>query len=326
MNPLERRRLGSTAVEVTRLGLGTGPLGGWPDAVSEEQAVSTIRQAWDEGIRYFDTAPFYGHGLSEERLGSFLAGIPRDEFALSTKAGRLLVPGDPGDALFKGVPQRVPVLDYSYDGVVRSVQESRERLGLDVFDVVHIHDPDDHHEEALAGAYRALADLRGAGVIRAIGVGMNWAEPLARFAEERDFDCLLIAGRYTLFEQDCLDGLLAGALDRGVSIIAGGVLNSGLLVDPGPGSTYNYAPAAPDVLERALRLKTTCDEFEVPLRAAALQFPLAHPAVASIIVGARTPGEVEDTCRMLRHEIPAGLWASLKEHGLVRHDAPTPAR
>jgi D-threo-aldose 1-dehydrogenase len=325
VDPLERRRLGSTAVEVTRLGLGTGPLGGWPEAVPPVQALATIGQAWEEGIRYFDTAPFYGHGLSEERLGSFLAGVPRREYALSTKAGRLLVPGDPGDALFKGVPQRIPMLDYSYEGVVRSVRESRERLGLEVFDVVHIHDPDDHHEEALAGAYGALADLRRDGVIRAIGVGMNWAEPLARFAEEADFDCLLVAGRYTLFEQDCLDGLLAVALDRDVSIIAGGVLNSGLLVSPGPASTYNYAPAPADVVDRARKLRAVCDEFEVPLRAAAFQFPLAHPAVACIVVGARTPEEVADTCRMLRHEIPAGLWKSLKERGLLREDAPTPA-
>jgi D-threo-aldose 1-dehydrogenase len=283
-----------------------------------------MRRAWAVGIRYFDTAPFYGHGLSEERLGMMFAAVPRDEYTLLTKVGRLLVPGDPGDGLFKGVPQRIPVLDYSYDGVVRSVRESLERLGLDAVDVALIHDPDDQPDDAVDASYRALVDLRRDGVVRAIGVGMNWAEPLARLAEQWDFDCMLVAGRYTLLEQDSVDGLLAVALRRGVSIIAGGVLNSGLLVDPGPGSTYNYFPAPPDVIERAQRLRAVCDEAGVPLRAAALQFPLAHPAVACIAVGACTPGEVDDTCRMLQLEIPPALWDALKDRGLMRGDAPTP--
>jgi D-threo-aldose 1-dehydrogenase len=226
--------------------------------------------------------------------------------------------------LFKGVPQRVPVLDYSYDGVIRSVRESQARLGLDVIDVALIHDPDDQPEEAFDSAYRALVDLRGQGVVRAVGVGMNWAEPLARLAEGWEFDCLLVAGRYTLFEQDCLDGLLAVALRRGVSIIAGGVLNSGLLVDPKPGSTYNYAPASPDLVERAQSLRSVCDDLGVPLRAAALQFPLAHPAVACVAVGACTPDEVDDTCRMLQLEIPPVLWETLKARGLLDDAAPTP--
>jgi D-threo-aldose 1-dehydrogenase len=319
----ERVPLGSTDVRVPRLGLGTGPLGGWPTAVPEDQALATMRHAWETGIRYFDTAPFYGHGLSEERLGSLLPGFDRDAMVLSTKVGRLLVPGDPGDALFKGVPDRVPVFDFSYEGTLRSLEESRARLGSHL-DVALIHDPDNHHQEALDGAYRALAELRGDGAIRAIGVGMIFAEPLARFIEERDFDCVLLAGRYTLLEQDCLDGLMATAIERGVSVVAGGVLNSGLLADPGPDSTYDYAPAPAAVVERALRLKAVCDEFGVPLRAAALQFPLAHPAVSSIVIGARTPEEVDDTRRMLELELPAGLWTALKERDLIAGAAPTP--
>ena len=207
---------------------------------------------------------------------------------------------------------------------MRSLEASRERLRLDEIDVALIHDPDDHHEEALEGAYRALAELRTAGVVRAIGVGMNWAAPLARFVEEADFDCVLCAGRYTLLEQESLDDLLPAAVERGVSILVGGVYNSGLLARPGPDATYDYAPAGPALIERARQLEAVCAEFDVPLRAAALQFPLAHPAVACVLVGARTPEEVDDNLRMFRLEIPGGLWDELKRRGLVREDAPTP--
>ena len=324
MNPFERVPLGRTEVRVTRLGLGTAPLGGWPAIVSHEEAVATVTRAWEVGIRYFDTAPYYGHGLSEQHLGAVLPGHPRAEFSLSTKVGRLLVPGDPGDAFYAGVPQLIPVRDYSYEGTRRSLAESLERLGLDTVDVALIHDPDDHHAEALAGAYRALVDLREQGVVKAIGAGMNWAEPLADFVREGDFDCMLMAGRYTLLEQDSLDTLLPLAQERGVGIVAGGVFNGGLLVQPGPTSTYNYEPAPSHVIESAVQLERTCLEFDVPLRAAAVQFPLAHPAITTIVVGARTPDEVDDTVALLQRPIPADLWTTLKERGLMREDAPTP--
>ena len=216
------------------------------------------------------------------------------------------------------------MLNYSYEGTLRSLDESLERLGVDAVDIALIHDPDDHHAEALEGAYRALADLREQGRIRAIGAGMNQAEPLAEFVREGDFDCMLMAGRYTLFEQGSLDTLLPLALQRSVGIIAGGVFNGGLLVDPGPTSTYNYAPASPEVIARALELKAVCDDHDVPLRAAAIQFPLAHPAITTIVVGARSPGEVDDNMAMLQLDIPAELWATLKDRNLMREDAPTP--
>lgn len=323
IDPFERTTIGTTDVVVRRFGLGTAPLGGWPQATSDEQGRDTVRRAWERGIRYYDTAPFYGHGLSEGWLGSVLSAEERDAFTLSTKVGRLLVPGE-AESLFEGVPPVKPVFDFSAEGVRRSLDESRERLGFDRIDVALIHDPDDHHEQAVAEAYPALAELRERGEIGAIGVGMNWAGPLARFAEEADFDCFLLAGRYTLLEQDSLDDLLPICVERSMSIIAGGVYNSGLLVDPKPGAHYNYVPAEEPVLERARALKAVCDEHDVPLRAAALQFPLAHPAVASIVVGARTPEEVDDNLAMLSLDVPDELWTALKERELLRPEAPTP--
>jgi D-threo-aldose 1-dehydrogenase len=321
---LTRVSLGATDVEVTRLGLGTAPLGGWPAAVTREQGTATVARAWDLGVRYFDTAPFYGSGHSEQMVGSVLASRPRNEFTLSTKVGRLLVPGAPEASLYEGGLPFTPVYDFSYDATLQSLSESRERLGLDRIDIALIHDPDEHHDAALAGSYRALVDLRTEGTIGAIGVGMNWSEPLARFAEEGDFDCFLVAGRYTLFEQHSLDDLLPLAVSRGISIIAGGIYNSGLLANPRPGTFYDYAPAPEELVQRAQRLEVVCNGFGVTLRAAALQFPLAHPAIACIVVGARTPAEMEENVRLLDVDIPRELWTSLKERGLVRRDAPTP--
>lgn len=324
MNPFETESLGTTDVTVPRLGLGTAPLGGWPSNVSQEQADNTITEAWDQGIRYFDTAPFYGHGFSEKRLGAVLGEVDRSRFTLSTKVGRLLKPGDGDSPLFEGTPNVDPVFDFSREGVRQSIQESRERLGFEEIDIAFIHDPDDHHEEALQSAYPALAELRESGELKAIGVGMNWSEPLADFARNADFDAFLVAGRYTLLEQGAMDDLLPTVQEQGASIIAGGVYNSGLLVDPGPDATYDYQPADEDVLEQALSLQATCAEFDVPLRAAALQFPLAHPAVPSIVVGARNPHEVRDNLEMLQRDIPSDLWKALKDRGQIRSDVPVP--
>jgi D-threo-aldose 1-dehydrogenase len=324
MEPSERSRLGGSSVFVPRLGLGTAPLGGWPQAVSAAQAQATIKAAWDAGIRYFDTAPFYGHGLSEQHLGGVLPGLDRSQFTVSTKVGRLLVPGVAQESLYKGVPDLVPQFDFSAPGVRKSLGESRQRLGLARIDVALIHDPDDHHEQARREAYPLLADLRAAGTIGAIGVGMNWSQPLAQFAREEDFDCFLLAGRYTLLEQGALDELMPAVTERGASVIAGGVLNSGVLADPRRGANYDYAPAPDDVVAHAAALKAVCAEFGVPLRAAAIQFPLAHPRVASVVLGARTPAEVTDCIGMMRLPIPLELWTALKERELIRADAPVP--
>ena len=324
MDPTETSQLGGSSVRVPRLGLGTAPLGGWPQAVTAAEARRTIEAAWEAGIRHFDTAPFYGHGLSEQHLGAVLPGLDRGSYTISTKVGRLLVPGVAEEPLYQGVPPLVPKVDFSGPGVLQSLAESRQRLGLDRIDVALIHDPDDHHEQALRESYPVLADLRAAGTVGAIGVGMNWSEPLAQFAREADFDCFLLAGRYTLLEQGALDELMPAAAERGTSIIAGGVLNSGILADPRPGATYNYAPAPDDVVQHAAALATACAEFGVPLRAAAIQFPLGHPQVASVVLGARTPEEVRDCVTMMQLPIPAALWVKLKELELIRNDAPVP--
>ncbi len=308
-------------------------------AVSDDAARATVRHAWDLGIRYFDTAPLYGYGASERRVGAALRGQHRDAYVLSTKVGRLVRTPDaigPDDELdrqrFDGRddafyevsgPERI-VFDYSADGVRRSIEESLERLGLDRIDVALIHDPDDHWQAALVGAYPALARLREEGTIRAVGAGMNQSEMLTRFVRETDMDAILLAGRYTLLEQGALDELLPACEERGVAVLIGGVMNSGLLADPRAGSRFNYTPAPAEVIERARRIGDVCDRHGVPLRAAAIQFPLAHSVVASLVVGVRTTAHLDEYPAYARLEIPGALWDDLRAEGLLRADAPTP--
>jgi D-threo-aldose 1-dehydrogenase len=324
----ETAGLGPTGLRVTRLGLGTAPLGGLYEPVSDALAEETIASAWDLGLRFFDTAPQYGNGLSERRLGRFLAGKPRDSYVLATKVGRLLrVPPQPEaqeDAFYKGTPPERPVFDFSYDGVMRSLEESLERLALDRVDVLHIHDPDDHYDAAIAGAYRALDKLRADGVIGAVGAGMNQAEMLARFARDGVFDCFLLAGRYTLLEQRSLDDFMPLCQARGIGVIIGGVYNSGILANPNAGAKFNYQDADPALIARAQALDAACRRHGVPLKAAAIQFPAAHPAVASILTGARNPAELAENEALFRHPIPADLWAELRAEGLIAPAAPTP--
>jgi D-threo-aldose 1-dehydrogenase len=273
-----------------------------------------VETAWGSGIRFFDTAPLYGHGLAERRLGSVLREKPRDEFVLATKVGRLLrpdAPPEPGQA-YKGVPPVNPVFDFSYEGVMRSVEESLGRLGLDRVDILHIHDPDEHFEEALAGAYRALDRLRAEGTIRAVGAGMNQSAMLARFAREADFDCFLLAGRYTLLDRSGEVELLPLCAERDIAIIAGGVFNSGILANPGPGTTYNYRQAPPELVQRALGMKEACGRHGVELKAAAIQFPSRHPAVAAVLTGCRSVAEVEENVRAFQSPIPDALWDELE--------------
>jgi D-threo-aldose 1-dehydrogenase len=338
--PTDRLLLGRSGLSVTRLGFGAASIGGLFEAVSDEDAIATVERAWDLGIRTFDVAPLYGYGAAERRLGMGLAGRPRDAYVLSTKVSRLvraidtIAPGadidrqelDGREDAFhvRTEPLRI-VFDYTADGVRRSIEESLERLGLDRIDIALIHDPDDHWEAAIDGAWPALARLREEGTIRAVGVGMNQSAMLARFAREGDFDAFLVAGRYTLLDQEALLELLPLCLDRGIGVLLGGVMNSGILADPRPGSRFDYRPAPPAMVERARRILAVCDRHGVPVRAAAIQFPLAHPAVTSLIAGVRSIDHLEDYPALMRLSIPTDLWAELRAEGLMPAGAPTPA-
>jgi D-threo-aldose 1-dehydrogenase len=302
-------------VPVTRLALGAAPLGNLFTPVGDAEARATVDAAWDAGVRTFDTAPHYGLGLSERRLGEALRDRPRDAYTLSTKVGRLLSPVESsGDDLANGfaVPAtHERVWDFSADGIRRSVEESLTRLGLDRIDIAYLHDPDDHEQQAFASGYPALEQLRAEGMVGAIGAGMNQTAMLERFVRETDVDVVLLAGRYSLLDRSGGDSLLPEAERRGASVLVGGVFNSGLLADPRPGATFDYAPASQPLLERALRLKALCAEYGVPLRAAALQFPLRQEVVAGVLVGARTPAEIADARAMLDVPVPDALWAAL---------------
>jgi D-threo-aldose 1-dehydrogenase len=310
--PLPAGWLGRSGLAVTRLVFGGAPIGGLYSPVDEATALATLDAAWAVGIRAFDTAPHYGVGLSELRLGRFLAGRPRREYVVATKVGRLLVPADSdvdGAEGFYGTPRLTRVRDYSRDGVLASLEGSLGRLGLDHVDVALIHDPDDHGPQALDEAYPALAGLRAQGVIGAIGVGMNQTELLEWFVCRADLDCVLVAGRYTLLDPRAAASLLPECQRRGVAVLCGGVFNSGILADPAPGSRYDYRPAPAEVLDRAQRIKAACARYQVPIAAAALRFTLRHPAVTAAVVGARSPDEITADAGYLA--VPAAAVAEL---------------
>jgi D-threo-aldose 1-dehydrogenase len=336
-----RRRLGRSDVHVNVLGLGGAALGNLYAAVDEEQAHATVERALELGIRYFDTAPYYGYGLSEERFGRAIAGIGREAIVLSSKVGRLLVPrpGEPrSDQGFVGANCFDPVFDYSYDGVMRSFESSLERLGVDRIDVLLMHDigalthgAEQHAKlfgTAMEGGFRAMAELRSSGAVGAIGLGVNECEVCVESLRHADPDCFLLAGRYTLLEQDALDELLPLCEARGVSIIVGGPFNSGVLVEGDAGEPgvslphYDYAGASVGILDRVARIRAVCEAHQVPLPAAALQLPLHHPAVACVIPGARAPEEVASNAAWLECDIPAALYRDLRSAGLLRSDAP----
>jgi aryl-alcohol dehydrogenase-like predicted oxidoreductase len=280
------------------VGLGTSAIGGLYAELDDATARATLEAAWAAGTRYFDTAPHYGAGVAERRLGSFLRELPRDEFTVSTKVGRLLRNGE-------------RVRDYSADGVYASLAESLERTGLDRFDRLFIHDPDDYWEDAVGAAYPALEKLRAQGAVASIGAGMNQAEMLTRFVTETDIDCVLVAGRYSLLDRTAEAELLPACAARGVDVVVGGVFNSGVLAAPGPDAHYDYGPVPPDVRQRVEELVALCARLDVPLPAAAAQFPLRHKAVTSIVIGARTPEEVAQNAAYLATPIPDALWAAL---------------
>jgi D-threo-aldose 1-dehydrogenase len=339
IDPRQRVPLGRTDLEVTRLAFGGASIGGLFAEVDDATAIAAVRHAWDLGIRTFDTAPLYGYGASERRFGAALAAHPRDEFVMSTKVGRLvrtpstiaagadidrqLLDGREDAYYVRQEPARI-VFDYSADGIRRSLEESLARLGLDRVDIALIHDPDDHWDAAIGEAWPALERLRAAGVIGAVGAGMNQSAMLARFARETDMDVFLIAGRYTLLDQGALEELLPACLERGIAVFVGGVMNSGVLADPRPGARFNYRPAPPAVIERAQRIGEVCERHSVPLRAAAMQFPLAHPAVVSLVAGVRSTEHLDEYPALLSYPIPAELWSELRDGGLIAPDAPVP--
>jgi aryl-alcohol dehydrogenase-like predicted oxidoreductase len=309
---------------VTRLGLGCAPLAGLFERVSSADARAVVDRAWERGVRLFDTAPLYGSGLSERRVGAALAARPRDELVLSTKVGRLLRAGGEPDPLFVGADRAAPFHDFSADAALRSLEGSLQRLGFERVDVALIHDPDDHLEEALAGSYAALERLRRAGSVGAIGVGMNQTQQLTRFVQQADVDCVLLAGRYTLLDTSALADLLPLCQERGIAVIAGGVLNSGILSGSNGPVTFDYAPAPQELRLRVRRIAAICERFGVPLAAAALQFPLAHPAVACLVVGCRSAAELTADADLLELELPDDLWLALKHEGLLPAEAPVP--
>jgi D-threo-aldose 1-dehydrogenase len=325
--------VGAHGLQIPRIGFGTASLGNFLGVVPEEQATDTLTRAYDAGIRYFDTAPLYGHGLSEERLAKTIAGRPRDELVISTKVGRLLRPDAPrdesqyyeGESFYTEVPAVGPVWDFSYDGIMTSLQESLERLNLDRVDILNLHDPDNHYDVASTTAYRALNELREAGVVSGIGAGANSTPILTRLVENVGLDVVLLAGRYTLLDQASMADLLPACRDHGTSVIIGGVFNSGILIDPSPNARFDYIPASASMLEKARQIRDVCDRYGVPLAAAAIQFPLANPQVASLLIGARSVEELQMDLDLLELDIPFGLWWDLRKAGLLADNVPVPS-
>jgi D-threo-aldose 1-dehydrogenase len=318
------------SLALSELSLGCSQLGNMYREVSDGDARSTVDVAWELGVRYFDTAPHYGLGLSERRLGAALASHPRDAYVLSSKAGRLLEPVELADGVddqgFVVPATHRRVWDFSRDGIRRSLEESLERLGLDRLDIVYLHDPDEHWTDVLATGYAALEELRTAGMVGAIGAGMNQSKMLADLVRETDVDVVMLAGRYTLLEQSALDDLLPLCCERRVAVVAAGVFNSGLLARACPtgDAKYDYGDAARELVERAQAIARICGRHGTTLPAAALAFPLAHRAIASVCIGARSAAQMRRNAALHGEAIAPDLWSELKAEGLLRKDAPVP--
>ncbi len=343
MSALARRRLGRSNLQVTEIGFGSAPLGDLYARLDDATAIATVSAALERGITLIDTSPHYGNGLAEHRCGTALRRVARESFVLSTKVGRWMNPrgaksagkGGTTSSGFAGGFPHAATFDYSYDGAMRSFEQSMLRLGVDAIDIVLIHDVDvwthgrDHIEqrfrEAMEGAYRALARLRSEGVVKAIGVGLNEADMCARFARAGDFDTMLLAGRYSLLEQPALAEFLPLALEKKIGVMLGGVFNSGILATgPVAGARYNYRIAPADVIARVERIEKVCRAHGVALADAALRFPLGHPAVSAIVLGAVAPEEVRRNLASVAVEIPRALWRDLKSEGLLAADVPLP--
>ena len=335
--PDTTRALGRNPLRVSALGLGCGPFGNLLAEIGDGELHAATAAARGAGVTYFDTAPFYGHGLSEHRIGECLRRVPRDAFVLSTKVGRLLRPDQAAvtQGPFASTLPFATVFDYSYDGTMRSIEDSLQRLGMARIDIVHIHDVnrkwqgdllEQRYGESMRGSYRALEGLRAAGTIRAIGVGVNDPDILVRYAGDGDFDCFMLAGRYTLIDTTALAELMPLCARKRIGILLAAPLSSGILATGAvAGAKHWYIDAPPDVLARVCRIEEICVRHRVSLLAAALQFPLAHPAMASVVVGMRSAREVTDAAAALRRPIPADLWRELRHEHLLDPDAPVPA-
>jgi len=333
-----RRRFGRVDLEVTPFAFGTAPIGNIFREIDEDTATAMIERSWDAGVRFFDTAPMYGHGLAELRTGHALRWKRRDDFVLATKVGRRLRPARRETIDFAPWTNAAPFtmdFDYSYDGTMRSFEDSLQRLALERVDILFIHDIDvftrgaeqpEVFRQAMDGCYRALARLRDEGVVKAIGVGVNEWEVCHEALKQRDFDCFLLAGRYTLLEQEALDSFLPLCVERGAAVMVGGGFNSGILATGArPGAKYNYAPAPADVMDKVAQIEAVCAEHGVALPAAALQFVVAHPAVVAFCAGTRTVDQLQQNLAWFSESVPAAFWADLKGRGLLREDAPVPA-
>jgi D-threo-aldose 1-dehydrogenase len=332
------RKFGRTDLNVTAFGFGTAPVGNFLREIDEATSTAMFDTAWDAGIRMYDTAPMYGHGLSEARTGQALRWKKRSDFVLASKVGRLLKPAKRADIAYAPWVNAAPFtmhFDYSYDGTMRSVEDSLQRLALEHIDIMFIHDIDvftrgaeqpEVFKQAMDGCYRALASLRDQKVLKAIGVGVNEWEVCHEALKQRDFDAFLLAGRYTLLEQEALNDFLPLCEARNVAVLVGGGFNSGILATGAkPGAKYNYSPAPAHVMEKVAKIEAVCAAHNVPLAAAALQFVVAHPAIPSFIAGTRNVEQLQQNLAWFSHPIPPAFWADLKAKGLLREDAPVPA-
>ena len=343
---INKRKIGNTNIEVSELGFGCAPLGGWPVAVSDQDANLSLETAWSKGIRYFDTAPLYGSGMSEKRLGNFLQKQKREDFVISTKVGRLIVDTEKSKAVekFIGSPQdKDSVFNFTYDGAMQSIEDSLKRLGLDKIDILYLHDPDnhpDHFEDAKKGAVKAMIQLRDEGVVKAIGCGMNQNEMLIEFAKEGCFDCFLLAGRYTLIDQTSLDELIPVCQKNNISLVLGGVFNSGILIDPSPNTYFDYSKldnnwnknlteslvrkpknfeTAEYWLQKAYKLRDACNKFSLELKQAAIQFPYDNSIVSSCLLGMTSSTQVNENIKLYNKKIDKEFWEYLKENNLIRN-------
>ncbi len=327
LNPFESNELGYSNIFLTQLGLG-GVLVGMDSHVTETDSIKTVRTALENGINYVDTAPFYGHGLSEQRLSKALKGIPKHTYVISTKVGRILVPDkNPSSTFFDHALFR-PVFDFSYDGIMRSFESSLNRLGIDKIDILYIHDIDRSEStfrDAMDGAVIALNELREQKAIHAWGTGLNVSDWTKHFIEHANPDVCLLAGRYTLLDQTALLDALPAMESHGVRMVVGGPFNSGILASNlKEGTTFDYEKAAPEVLGKARKIMNVCNEFQVSLKAASLQFPLYHPVVLSVIPGARKPSEVLENIELFQQEIPYSFWQALKDSALIDPNSAIP--